>query len=106
MARPVVTFDVGDDGVAVITMKNPPVNAISGDVLSAVLAHFQTAHSRADVKAIVLTGADGKFCGGADIRGFQVKKSAGAARESGVIRLNDIMEGISLSRVFATEPPF
>ncbi|KAL3689546.1 hypothetical protein R1sor_015855 [Riccia sorocarpa] len=103
MASPVVTFDVGDDGVAVITMKNPPVNAISGEVLSAVLAHFQTAHSRKDVKAIVLTGADGKFCGGADIRGFQVRKSVGAGRESGVIRVNDIMEGGPKPAVAAIE---
>ncbi|KAL2631673.1 hypothetical protein R1flu_016359 [Riccia fluitans] len=92
MARPIVTMDVGDDGVAIITMKNPPVNAISGEMISAVFAKFKAAHSRKDVKAIVLTGADGKFCGGADIRGMQVMKSVGTAWESGVVTMNEIIE--------------
>lgn len=29
MAKPTVTMEVGNDGVAVITMSNPPVNALA-----------------------------------------------------------------------------
>ncbi|KAJ7543317.1 hypothetical protein O6H91_09G032900 [Diphasiastrum complanatum] len=62
---------VGADGVAVITLKNPPVNALSKPVLRDLRANFEEATRRDDVKALVLIGAGGKFCGGADISEFK-----------------------------------
>uniref|UniRef100_M8AMP8 Peroxisomal fatty acid beta-oxidation multifunctional protein n=1 Tax=Aegilops tauschii TaxID=37682 RepID=M8AMP8_AEGTA len=74
-----VTMEVGADGVALITICNPPVNAlhpISNALLSVPLGvgglkeKYAEAADRDDVKAIVLTGAAGKFCGGFDINVF------------------------------------
>ncbi|OAY56031.1 glyoxysomal fatty acid beta-oxidation multifunctional protein MFP-a [Manihot esculenta] len=64
------TIDVGADGVAVITIINPPVNSLSFDVLNSLKDSFDEALRRDDVKAIVVTGAKGKFSGGFDITAF------------------------------------
>lgn len=64
------TIDVGADGVAVITIINPPVNSLSVDVLSSLKECYDQALNRDDVKAIVLTGANGKFSAGFDITAF------------------------------------
>eukprot|EP00898_Chlorokybus_atmophyticus_P001562 jgi/Chlat1/2406/Chrsp17S02663 len=66
-AAAAVSMEVGKDGVAVITLRNPPVNALAPHVLRGIDACFKEAHSRQDVKAIVVTGANGKFSGGFDI---------------------------------------
>ncbi|KAH7856829.1 hypothetical protein Vadar_005949 [Vaccinium darrowii] len=63
-------MEVGADGVAVITIVNPPVNSLSVDVLQSLKDSYDEALHRDDVKAIVLTGAKGKFCGGVDIAAF------------------------------------
>ncbi|WP_105384436.1 3-hydroxyacyl-CoA dehydrogenase NAD-binding domain-containing protein [Neorhizobium alkalisoli] len=58
------------NGVLVVTIDNPPVNATSVDVrsgLAKALAHAETA---ADVTGVVITGAGRTFIGGADIKEF------------------------------------
>uniref|UniRef100_A0A6M2ELX9 Uncharacterized protein n=1 Tax=Populus davidiana TaxID=266767 RepID=A0A6M2ELX9_9ROSI len=64
------TIEVGADGVALITIINPPVNSLSFDVLYSLKDSFEQALRRDDVKAIVITGAKGKFSGGFDISSF------------------------------------
>ncbi|KAG5407263.1 hypothetical protein IGI04_013382 [Brassica rapa subsp. trilocularis] len=66
-----VTMDVGEDGVAVITISNPPVNSLSSSILSEWNEKLQEANQRSDVKAIVLTGKGGVFSGGFDLNIFQ-----------------------------------
>ncbi|KAK6944960.1 3-hydroxyacyl-CoA dehydrogenase, C-terminal [Dillenia turbinata] len=68
MAEARVTIDVGNDGVAVITISNPSVNALAVPRLK---EKFGEALRRNDVRAIVLTGDSGKFSGGFDINVFQ-----------------------------------
>jgi 3-hydroxyacyl-CoA dehydrogenase len=53
--------------VAVLTMSNPPVNALSLAVRTAVMQGLERAAADSAVSAIVLTGAGGCFSGGADI---------------------------------------
>ncbi|CAN7539878.1 3-hydroxyacyl-CoA dehydrogenase NAD-binding domain-containing protein [Neorhizobium tomejilense] len=58
------------NGVLVVTIDNPPVNATSVDVRSGLekaLAHAETA---GDVTGVVVTGAGKTFIGGADIKEF------------------------------------
>ncbi|XP_055814296.1 glyoxysomal fatty acid beta-oxidation multifunctional protein MFP-a-like [Solanum dulcamara] len=64
------TIEVGADGVAVITIINPPVNSLALDVLYSLKENYDQALRRDDVKAIVVTGANGKFSGGFDISAF------------------------------------
>src|SRR5260370_36683869 len=57
-----------DDLVAVVTL-NPPErrNAISGKLLAGLREALADLDARADVRAIVLTGADPAFCAGLDL---------------------------------------
>ncbi|XP_062175642.1 glyoxysomal fatty acid beta-oxidation multifunctional protein MFP-a-like [Alnus glutinosa] len=60
-------MEVGADGVALITFINPPNNSLSFDVIGSFKNNFEEALRRDDVKAIVLTGAKGKFSDGFDV---------------------------------------
>ncbi|CAN6895041.1 unnamed protein product [Brassica oleracea] len=59
-----VTMEVGNDGVVVITISNPPVNSLASptdfflwdsSVISGLKEKFQDANQKSDFKAIVLT---------------------------------------------------
>src|SRR5438874_9511608 len=58
------------DGVAVITLNNPPVNGLGNALRAGILEGLQRADSDPQVKAAVLIGAGKAFSGGADIREF------------------------------------
>ncbi|MGE0314953.1 MAG: 3-hydroxyacyl-CoA dehydrogenase NAD-binding domain-containing protein [Lautropia sp.] len=63
------------DGVAVITMANPPVNGLGHELRTGIAQCIRRAEADAAVKAIVLTGAGRAFSGGADIREFNSPKA-------------------------------
>src|SRR5437660_3184827 len=58
------------DGVAVITLNNPPVNGLGNALRAAILQGVQRADADRQVKAAVLIGGGKAFSGGADIREF------------------------------------
>ena len=58
-------------GVAVITIENPPVNALGPAAVTPALAALEAALADPQVDAIVLAGANGIFSGGADMRAFR-----------------------------------
>jgi 3-hydroxyacyl-CoA dehydrogenase len=64
-------------GVRVVTLDNPPVNAISFAYSAALVATLEAAVADTGVHAIVLTGANGLFSGGADINDFTTAPAAG-----------------------------
>ncbi|MBC7157176.1 MAG: enoyl-CoA hydratase/isomerase family protein, partial [Rhodobacteraceae bacterium] len=68
MAGPVETLNV--EGVALVTIDNPPVNALSHPVRAGLVAAIAAAEADPAVAAIVLTGAGRTFPAGADIREF------------------------------------
>jgi len=55
------------DGVAVLTINNPPVNQMSPQMMEDFVAAVTWAHEDGDVKAVVLTGTGKNFIAGADI---------------------------------------
>ena len=63
------------DGVAVITMNNPPVNGLGYDTRKAIAEGVDRAETDPAVRAIVLTGTGRAFSGGADIREFGSPKA-------------------------------
>src|SRR6202451_2479292 len=65
--NPLVKYGV-TDGIAVITIDNPPVNALSPGVPEGLEEAIARAHDDADVKAIVVIGAGRTFIAGADIK--------------------------------------
>lgn len=58
------------DGVAVLTLDAPPVNALSVALRAALQAALERANADPDVRAVVVTGAGKLFCAGADITEF------------------------------------
>jgi 3-hydroxyacyl-CoA dehydrogenase len=58
------------DGVAVVTVDNPPVNGLNLAMRTDVVAGIDRANDDPQVTAIVLTGAGRAFSAGADIREF------------------------------------
>ncbi|KAF6993906.1 hypothetical protein CFC21_010724 [Triticum aestivum] len=70
MAKGTTEMEVGSDGVAVIYVANPPVNALSIDVWYSLKRHYEEALQREDVKAIVLTGSGRSFSAGLDVSVF------------------------------------
>jgi len=70
------------DGVAVITIDNPPVNALSPGVPEGIALSIEAGARDAGVKAIVMIGAGSTFIAGADIREFQKMTSGEKPRGS------------------------
>jgi 3-hydroxyacyl-CoA dehydrogenase len=64
-----VTFSI-NDGVGVITINNPPVNALSSGVLDGLKTAVDALERDAEVRAIVMIGAGRTFVAGADINQF------------------------------------
>jgi 3-hydroxyacyl-CoA dehydrogenase len=58
------------DGIAVITLDNPPVNGLGNALRAALLEHLKKADADPAVQAVVLIGSAKAFSGGADIREF------------------------------------
>ncbi len=56
--------------VAVITLNNPPVNALSLNVRKAVADGLERAANAQEVAAVVIAGSGAAFCGGADVNEF------------------------------------
>jgi len=80
------------DGIAVITMNNPPVNSMSAANRAVVGEGLKKAEADPAVKAIVLIGSEKAFSGGAEIREFNTEK----ARQSPVLpELNDIQDALN-----------
>jgi 3-hydroxyacyl-CoA dehydrogenase len=64
------------DGVAILTLDNPPVNGLGVDTRRGLAESLARALDDASVKAIVVSGGPRAFSGGADIREFN-KPEAG-----------------------------
>ena len=58
------------DEIAIVTIDNPPVNALSPGVPEGIVASIEEANKDPHVKAIVVIGAGTTFIAGADIREF------------------------------------
>jgi 3-hydroxyacyl-CoA dehydrogenase len=82
---PVVRFDV-EDGIGVITIDNPPVNALGPGVADGISAAVAQGEADPAVKAMVLIGAGRSFIAGADIRQF------GKPRETPKRRSYDVVD--------------
>jgi 3-hydroxyacyl-CoA dehydrogenase len=60
------------DSILLVTIDNPPVNALSREVLDALEAALAEAAASLEIAALVLSGAGSTFVAGADIRAFPV----------------------------------
>ena len=73
--------------VAVLTIDNPPVNALSQAVRIALQEQFARAAGDTETSAIVITGERGSFIAGADIREFD-----GPVLQPALVRVLDMID--------------
>ena len=68
------------DGVVTVTLNRPEKkNAINGPMWDELLATFREVAGNADDRVMVLTGAGGAFCSGADLSGGGTPQGGGLA---------------------------
>jgi enoyl-CoA hydratase/carnithine racemase len=70
--------------IATLTLAHPPVNALSYAVREALLGALERLGTDPAVRAVVLTGDPSVrdvFCGGADVREFELDEAAGGGAE-------------------------
>jgi 3-hydroxyacyl-CoA dehydrogenase len=72
--------------VAVLTLNSPPVNGLGHALRSGILAGLDRALADTAVEAIVLTGGEKVFSGGADVKEFGTPKSGLSPNLPDVIR--------------------
>ncbi|MGP6188978.1 MAG: 3-hydroxyacyl-CoA dehydrogenase NAD-binding domain-containing protein [Vulcanimicrobiaceae bacterium] len=68
--RPALVGTETRGAIRVISLQNPPVNALSFATAEVLLAAIEAADRDEAIKAIVLSGSGGNFSGGADINDF------------------------------------
>lgn len=74
-----------DSGVAIVTLKNPPVNGLNHATRQGVVEAVTRANADAAVRAIVIAGDGRLFSGGADIREFNTPRMTQAPHLGTVI---------------------
>jgi len=62
------------DKCAVITLNNPPVNGLGMELRQAISKHLIWAEEQSNIECVILVGANGVFCAGADIRQMNTPK--------------------------------
>lgn len=67
MSETTVTIEVSD-GVALVTLNAPPVNALNRNMRRRIVALFDEISEREDIRCAVLTGQGKIFCAGADLK--------------------------------------
>ncbi len=73
-----------EDRVAVLTMNRPKRrNALSAEMLAGLALALHDAETASDVRSIVLTGAEGAFCAGGDVKGM-AEQGKGDGRGQGL----------------------
>lgn len=101
-----VELQVGPDGVAIITINNPPVNSLAIPVFWGLKEKYDEALRRDDVKAIVLTGSSNKFSGGFDIMTMEEIQKDGDLSQISWVSVDlqtNLMEGAKKPSVAAIQ---
>src|SRR4029453_5052006 len=80
-----------DQGVALIRIDNPPVNALSPEVIDGLDAALDQATRDSSVRAIVIMGAGRTFIAGADIKGLE---QLAWGSDSGAPEMHELLQKI------------
>ena len=90
-----------NNGVGVITIDNPPVNALSPGVPEGILEGIRRFGGAEEVRAIVLIGGGRTFIAGADIKEFGKITSGQKRRGPGLLHVIDRLENSAKPTVAA-----
>jgi enoyl-CoA hydratase len=65
-----------DNGVCVVTLNRPPVNAVNQEMYAEIRDLFRGLNDDTSVRVVILTGGGKAFCGGNDLQEFQTLSPA------------------------------
>lgn len=94
----------------IVTMNRPEArNALSGEMLALMEQAWERANSDPDVRVVILTGAGGYFCAGADLKAMTTRPPSDSF-ESGAFdpsRIKSLLKGYRLTKplIAAVEGP-
>ena len=88
-----VLLEETTDGVRILTLNQPAKkNALSADLVQALIAGFEAAGADDDVRVVGITGAGDAFCSGADLK--ERRPAGSAARPSAEDQVVRLVSGI------------
>ncbi|UUZ77219.1 enoyl-CoA hydratase/isomerase family protein [Polaromonas sp. P1(28)-13] len=88
MSDQLVQYEV-EDGIGVITIDNPPVNALAPGVREAIMEAVARGNVDTSVGAMVLIGAGRNFIAGADIRQFGKARAVSTRTSAAALDASD-----------------
>ena len=110
---------LAEDGVLWLRLNRPQhYNAVSGEMITDLLAQLRGAAAREDVRVVVLTGTGAAFCAGADLGGQDAHENYDASSVEGanqtiralteldkpvVCALNGVAAGVGMSFALACD---
>ena len=99
------TVDIArsETGVATITLNHPPVNAITPEIIDALLDAADALADDPAVRSILIMGTGGRFCAGADIAVMSDHSRATYRRMRRQIEVEDALERLEKPVVVAIE---
>lgn len=94
MNDPILLFDVSE-GVATLTLNRPHTkNALTRELVAQLGDRLESLGDDADVRSIILTGAGGAFCSGADLKAAMADPNASANVEQALEGYHRVIRAI------------
>lgn len=89
----------GERRVAILTIDNPPVNALSFAYSASLIEELASVQGDTGCSAVVITGANETFSAGADINDFLTRPPAGFVSVRDVVSALDATERIAVAAI-------
>jgi enoyl-CoA hydratase len=99
----VLTVDVAATGVATLTLNRPPVNAVNPQLIEELLEAVDTLAEDPSTRALLIMGAGGRYCAGADIAVMSDHSRSTYRRMRRQIEVEDALERLEKPVVVAIE---
>jgi len=99
----VLELETSETGVATITLNRPPVNAVSPELIDELLDTVDTLAVDPAARAVLIRGAGGRYCAGADITVMSDHSRSTYRRMRRQIEVEDALERLQKPVVVAIE---
>src|SRR5690242_18533256 len=85
--------------VLIVTLNRPEAkNALSGPMLARMSQAWDQVDSDPSIRVAILTGANGMFCAGADLKGMNKSHPGDSAGSMDLTRIDSLLKGRRLSK--------
>lgn len=101
--KSVLRVETADSGVATITLDRPPVNAVSPQTIEELLDVVDAFAEDKSVRAVLIKGAGGRYCAGADLEVMSNHTRATYRRMRRQVEVEDALERLEKPVVVAIE---